>query len=143
MTMVARWRVATRTTGMRRQVFVHVYDDRLQLARVHSEARKRPFNPDAAGGVAIQQGYRWPRPEVTPIMVMRLWTGQLTAETIAHESVHCAAAFYFMDRISGWDSRIRTTMLGDHEPLAYCVGHLTELITSGLEHRGLINRRAA
>lgn len=132
--MVARTRVATRATGIRRQVFVHVYDDKAQMARAHTEARGGVYRPedDIAGGVAIQQGFPWPRPECTPIVVMRLWTGQLTTRTIAHEATHAAAAFFFMDSVPGWDSRARSLLLGDHEPLAYLVGDIAAEVVAEL-----------
>ena len=140
MTMVARFRVATRATGHRRQVFVHVYDDREELARAHAAARDRPYDEheDTAGGVVIQQGFRWPKPEVTPITVMRLWTGQLTTRTIAHEAVHAAAPFHFMDCTPGWDSRARPLLMGDNEPLAYAVGDISADVSANLYRIGLL-----
>lgn len=125
--MIERFRVATRASGIRRQVFVHIYDDLEQLKREHCKARDVTYDPDAdiAGGVVTQQGFRWPTPEYTPIVVMRLWTGQLTTKTVAHEAVHAASTFYFMDGIPGWDSRARTFLMGDHEMLAYLVGDIT------------------
>ncbi|MFF9565745.1 hypothetical protein ACF1AJ_20520 [Leifsonia sp. NPDC014704] len=143
MTMVARSRVATRATGIRRQVFVHVYDDQAELARAHAEARDRAYDPDddVAGGVAIQQGFQWPRPETTPVVAMRLWTGQLTTRTIAHEATHAAAAFYFMDCVAGWDSRARAHLMGDHEPLAYLIGDLAAEVTAELYRLGLLPNR--
>ena len=74
--MIERFRVATRATGIRRQVFVHIYEDRDELARRHTEARNMPYDPEAdiAGGVVTQQGFHWPTPDYTPIIVMRLWT---------------------------------------------------------------------
>lgn len=134
MTMVARTRVATRATGIRRQVFVHVYDDREQMARAHTKARDRVYRPEdgIAGGVAVQQGFSWPRPEYTPIVVMRLWTEQLTTRTITHEATHAATAFYFMDSVPGWDTRARSLLMGDHEPLAYLVGDIAAEVVSEL-----------
>ena len=132
--MIHRFRVASKASGTRRQVFVHIYDDREQLARRHTEARNMAYDPNAdiAGGVVTQQGYRWPSPEVTPIIVMRLWTGQLTTKTVAHEAVHAAAPIYFMDGIPGWDSRARAHLIGDHEMLAYLVGDITSEVIRNL-----------
>lgn len=133
-----RFRVATRATGIRRQVFVHVYDNREQMHEAHEIARNKPYDPthDVGGGLAVQQGFRWPRPEVTPIIVMRLWDGQLTTRTIAHEATHAAAYLYFMDSVPGWNSRARTALLGDHEPLAYAVGDLTAEVVKQLYAHG-------
>lgn len=132
--MFRRFRVATKATGVRRQVFVHVYDDREVLARAHTQARDRAYNPEntIAGGVVVQQGYRWPLPEYGPIIVMRLWTGQLTTRTIAHESTHAATTLYFMDCVPGWDSRARSVLIGDDEPLAYLIGDITAEVVSKL-----------
>lgn len=132
--MIERFRVATRASGIRRQVFVHVYDDREELAREHCKARDRDYDPaaDIAGGVVIQQGFHWPKPDYTPIVVMRLWTNQLTTKTISHEAVHAATAFYFMDGIPGWDSRARSHLMGDHEMLAYLVGDITSEVVKQL-----------
>lgn len=140
MSRVARFRVATRATGHRRQVYVHVYDNQQELARIHTEARGFEYDPldDIAGGVVMQTGYRWPEPDVSPIVVMRLWTGQLTGRTIAHEAVHCATTFYFMDSVAGWDSRARTALIGDDEPLAYAVGDIAAEVTQHLYRLGLI-----
>lgn len=140
MAMVARFRVATRATGIRRQVWVHVYDDREQLARAHCKARDRAYDPDEdiAGGVTLDQGYRWPAPEVTPCVTMRLWTGQLTTRTIAHESLHAASIFYMMDSVPGWDSRARATFMGNDEPLAYLVGDITAEVITSLYRVGLL-----
>ncbi|ARC55992.1 hypothetical protein AS850_02750 [Frondihabitans sp. 762G35] len=140
MTMVARFRVASRATGIRRQVFVHVYDDRQEMARAHTEARKMKYDPTAniGGGLAVQQGYRWPRPDVTPIVVMRLWVGQLTTSTVAHEAVHAATTFFFMDCVPGWDSRARSVLLGDDEPLAYLVGDIASAVIAKLYENRLL-----
>ncbi|MDL5351168.1 hypothetical protein [Microbacterium sp. zg-YB36] len=66
------------------------------------------------------------------MVTMRLWTGQLTTRTIAHESTHAAAAFFFMDSIPGWDSRARTHLVGDHEAMAYLVGDFTAEVVRNL-----------
>ena len=56
--MIQRFRVATRATGIRRQVFVHIYEDRDELARRHTEhqmpgkaVRRRPdiLHPNLMG----------------------------------------------------------------------------------------------
>lgn len=132
--MIGRFRVASRASGVRRQVFVHVYDDREELAGEHTKARNMEYDPDAdiAGGVVIQQGFPWPRPAYTPTIVMRLWTGQLTTKTVAHEAVHAAAPLYFMDGIPGWDSRARAHLIGGHEMLAYLVGDITSEVIRNL-----------
>ncbi len=134
--MLARFRVATTATGVRRQVWVFVFDDLDELRRSHAAAHGRDYDPDddVAGSVVIQQGFRWPSPDPGPVIVMRLWTGQLTASTIAHEATHVATALYFMDSIAAWDTRARTVLMGAHEPLAYVVGDLTERINDRL-HR--------
>jgi len=134
--VLARFRVATRATGVRRQVWVFVFDDLEQLGRSHAAVHKRDYDPDddIAGSVTIQQGFRWPSPDPGPAIVMRLWTGQLTASTIAHEAVHVATALYFMDVLPAWDTRARTVLMGTHEPLAYVVGDLTQRINDCL-HR--------
>ena len=140
MTLISRFRIATKATGIRRQVFIHVYDDREQMARAHTQARDKTYSPDddIAGGVVVQQGFQWPKPDYTPIIVMRLWTGQLTTRTIAHEAAHAAAALYFMDSVPGWDTRARTVMLGNHEPLAYLVGDITAEVVNNLYRVGLL-----
>lgn len=135
MTIVARFRVATRATGPRRQVYVHVYDDREQLARAHNAMRGRGYEPerdgDIAGGVSTslsngKPGFWWPDTPVDhAVNVMRLWTEQLTTRTISHEAVHAAATMCFMDTMRGWNSRLRTFLIGDNEPMAYAVGDIT------------------
>lgn len=142
--IVARFRIASRATGIRRQVWVHVYDDREQLARAHTAARNKPFDPDddIAGGVAVQttHGFAWPAPDPGPVIVMRLWTEQLTTSTIAHEATHAAATFFFMDCLPGWDTRARAVLLGDHEPLAYLVGDISAGVVAQLYRCGLLPR---
>lgn len=141
--IVARFRVATRATGFRRQVFVHVYDDQAEMARAHTKACGRVYDPEAdiGAGLAVQQGYRWPQPEFSPIVVMRLWTGQLTTNTVTHEAVHAATTFYFMDCVQGWNSRARTVLLGAgrDEPLAYCVGNITSAVVQKLYAHGFFS----
>lgn len=134
-----RFRVATRASGIRRQVWVHVYNDREEMARAHQKARGREYRPedDIVGGVAYR-GFRWPKPDPTPLVVMRLWSGQLTTRTVAHESTHAASAFYFMDCVEGWHSRARAHFLGNHEPLAYMVGDITSEVIAGLYRFDLI-----
>ncbi|MFF7293213.1 hypothetical protein ACFY9N_11845 [Microbacterium sp. NPDC008134] len=136
-----RFRVATRASGIRRQVWVHVYEDREEMAKAHQAHRGQEYDPaaDIAGGVAMG-GFPWPRPDRTPIVVMRLWTGQLTTRTVAHESTHAAAAFFFMDCIPGWDSRARPYLVGNHEPLAYMIGDLTSEVIAALYRFDLIHR---
>ncbi|RBO73522.1 hypothetical protein [Microbacterium sp. H6] len=135
-----RFRVATRASGVRRQVWVHVYDDREEMARAHQKHRGHEYRTenDIAGGV-VHDGFRWPKPDPTPLVVMRLWTGQLTTRTVAHESTHAAAAFYFMDCVPGWDSRARTFLLGNHEPLAYLIGDLTSEVIAALYRLELLH----
>lgn len=129
-----RFRVATRASGLRRQVWVHVYEDRDLLHRAHYRALEKPYVPgdDVAGGVTFTGGWRWPKPDPGPIVVMRLWTGQLTTRTIAHESTHAGCALYAADVMPGWDSRMRTLVLGDQEPLAYLIGDIAAEVTAGL-----------
>ncbi|WP_114589412.1 hypothetical protein [Microbacterium arborescens] len=138
--IVERFRVASRATGVRRQVEVLVYDDRLELARAHAADRGYEFDPedDVAGGVVIRSGFAWPRPDPGPIVVMRLWTGQLTTRTVAHESTHAAAAFFFMDSVPGWDSRARSVLIGNHEPLAYLIGDFSSEVIRNLYRVGLL-----
>lgn len=142
MTMVARFRVATRASGRRRQVYVHVYDDQEQMARAHTEAREREYDPaeDIGGGMATQtsSGFSWPSPDPGPVLVIRLWTGQLTTRTIAHEATHAGAVIYFLDAMPGWDSRARGILLGDNEPMAYAVGDITSEIIAGLYRHRLL-----
>lgn len=134
--MIGRFRVATTATGRRRQVYVHLYDDQEELGRRHAEARQVEYSPDTAGGVSIRGGWRWPAPDQQPLIVMRLWTEQLTVRTVSHEALHAAALLCFMDVMPGWDSRQRALLLGDNEPLAYTVGDLTAEVTKGLHHLG-------
>ena len=136
--MLTRFRVATRATGHRRQVWVHVYDDRAELARRHCEARGRPYDDSVYGGVSISGGWHWPHPDPQPPVVMRLWTGQLTTRTIAHEALHAAALFTLMDVMPGWDSRQRTLLIGDNEPMAYAVGDITAEVVAGLYRARLL-----
>jgi hypothetical protein len=140
--MVARFRVATRASGRRRQVQVHVYDDRAQMAQAHMEARGREYDPtaDIGGGMATQttSGFSWPAPDPGPVLVVRLWTGQLTTRTIAHEATHAAAVIYFLDSMAGWDSRARGILLGNHEPMAYAVGDITSDIIAALYRHRLL-----
>lgn len=131
-----RFRVATSQTGHRRQVQVLIYSDRQELAAAHAAHRGIPVHEDTAGGVAFRGGWWWPKPDPYPIVVMRLWTEQLTTRTIAHESTHAAAMFFLTDNVTGWNSRARTYLLGDHEPLAYAIGDLTGQITARLIRAG-------
>lgn len=134
-----RFRVATRASGVRRQVWVHVYDDRAAMHRAHYKALGKPYDPDedVAGGVVFTGDWHWPRPtNGRPIVTMRLWAGQLTTRTIAHESLHAAAAIYFADVMAGWDSRQRTLLSGDNEPLAYLVGDIAAEVVAGLYRLG-------
>ncbi|WP_146067348.1 hypothetical protein [Arthrobacter sp. SX1312] len=134
MAMVARFRVATRASGIRRQVWVHVYDDVDELARAHNKDRGRPYDPDEdiGGGLASVGGWHWPQPDPGPVLVMRLWTKQLTTRTVAHEATHAAAVLFFADHVGGWDSRARTFFLGDNETLAYLIGDITSEVIGGL-----------
>jgi hypothetical protein len=137
--MIDRFRVATRASGMRREVYVHIYEDREELARAHAAARGRPYlaDQDVAGGVStLTRGYHWPRPVGEIWTVMRLWTGQLTTRTIAHEATHAAACFVMYDAMSGWDARLRTFLNGDNEPMAYAVGDIAAEVTAQLYRRG-------
>ncbi|MBA8988959.1 hypothetical protein FHW23_000191 [Curtobacterium pusillum] len=142
MTMVARFRVATRASGRRGQVYVHVYDDQQQVARAHTEARGREYDPadDIDGGMVTQtsSGFSWPAPAPDPVLVIRLWTGQLTTRTIAHEATHAGAVSYFLDAPPGWDSRARGILLGNHEPIAYAVGDMTSDVIAALCRRRLL-----
>lgn len=130
--MIARFRVATRATGVRRTIHVHVYDDRDELRSAHAKYRDREPVEDVGGAVVITSGFRWPRPETQPGIVMLLWTGQLTTRTIAHEATHAAAYLAFMDDLTGWDSRARTYLIGDHEPMAYAVGDIASEVIRNL-----------
>ncbi|KQQ22547.1 hypothetical protein ASF48_05015 [Rathayibacter sp. Leaf299] len=137
-----RFRVATTATATRRQVWVHVYEDRQEMARAHTTARDMPYDPDndIHGGVVCQQGFHWPSPQPGPVIVMRLWTGQLTTRTIAHEATHAATILFFMDYIRGWDSRARPYLMGDNEPLAYAIGDISADVIAHLYRLGLITR---
>jgi hypothetical protein len=130
--MIARFRVATRACGPRRTVHVHIYQDRERMARQHCKDRGRPYDDSVHGGVAIRGGWHWPHPDPQPPIVMRLWTGQLTTRTIAHEALHAAAFIALMDALPGWDSRARTLLIGDNEPLAYAVGDITSEVVRNL-----------
>ena len=143
MAMVARFRVATRATGIRRQIWVHVYDDQQQLMRAHAGSRGKAYDPEQniLGAVSYASGgggWKWPTPDPGPVIIMRLWTEDLTTNTIAHESTHAAAVFYFADSIPGWDSRARTHLLGNHEPLAYLVGDFTAEVVRRLYRARLL-----
>jgi hypothetical protein len=133
--MIARFRVATRATGTRREVFVHVYDDREELARAHAKTRHREYKPedDVAGGVStMTMGYHWPHPDGEVWQIMRLWTEQLTTRTIAHEATHAAACLVMYDSMPGWNARLRTFLNGDNEPMAYAVGDITADVIAAL-----------
>ena len=136
--MIARFRVATRATGRRRCVHVHVYDDRERMARQHCQERGLTYDPDVHGGVVVRGNWHWPHPDPQPPVVMRLWTGQLTTRTVAHEALHAAALLAFMDCLPGWDSRARTLLLGDNEPLAYAVGDIAADVIARLYRIGLL-----
>lgn len=139
--MIDRFKVATRATGYRREVFVHIYDDREEMAKAHQRMRGKTYRPedDIAGGVAsLTRGYHWPHPDGEVWLVMRLWTGQLTTRTIAHEATHAAACMVMFDALPGWDSRLRTFLNGDNEVLAYAVGDISADVISKLYSRGHI-----
>ena len=130
-----RFRVATRASGIRRQVWVHVYENRAEMHQAHYRALEKPYNPDddVAGGVVFTGGWRWPKPaNGHPVVTMRLWTGQLTTRTIAHEATHAACALYAADVMPGWDSRQRALVLGDNEALAYLIGDISAEVIAGL-----------
>jgi hypothetical protein len=133
--MIARFRVATRATGYRREVYVHIYDDREELARAHAKTRGKTYQPDddVAGAVSTAtHGYHWPHPDGEVWTIMRLWTGQLTTRTIAHEALHAAACMVMYDALPGWDARLRTFLNGDNEVMAYAVGDITADVIAGL-----------
>jgi hypothetical protein len=147
--MIDRFRVATRAAeyrpeaqaaGIRRNVYVHIYDDREELAHAHAAALgKDPATlGDMAGGQATQttHGFPWPKPDPGPVLVIRLWNQQLTTRTIAHEATHAAAAIFFMDHLPGWEARARGIYLGDNEALCYAVGDITSEIVRMLYKRG-------
>lgn len=131
-----RFQVATSASGQRRTIDVWVYDTLEEL-----RAAAHRFNPlrsfiDAAGCFQ-HSGYRWPSPEQAWFGIIRLYRGQLTTETIAHESTHAAAEIYFAD-CTQWDSRARAHFRGDNEPLAYMVGQLASRITAQLYRIGAL-----
>jgi hypothetical protein len=141
--VIDRFKVATRATGRRREVFVHIYDDREGLAKAHALARGKAYEPggDVAGGVSsMTRGYHWPHPDGEIWLVMRLWTDQLTTSTIAHEAFHAAACMTMFDVMPGWDSRLRTFLNGDNEPTAYAVGDIASEVTRRLYQRGHLQR---
>lgn len=141
--MIDRFKVATRATGNRREVFVHVYDDREELARAHAVTRGKEYVQDneVAGGVStMTKGYHWPKPDGEVWTIMRLWTGQLTTRTIAHEATHAAACMVMYDAMPGWDSRLRTFLNGDNEAMAYAVGDISAEVTRLLYERGHIKQ---
>lgn len=140
MSIVARFRVATRATGHRREVEVLVYDDREQMARAHCDHRGIEYQPDddIGGGLAFRGGWWWPTPDPYPIVVMRLWTGQLSNRTVAHEATHAASLFFFTDYVKGWESRARSYLMGDHEPLAYAIGDITSEVVRMLYKKRLL-----
>lgn len=144
--MLARFRVATRASGdgvgIRRQVYVHIYDDLVELQKAHAKALGHEWveGENVAGGMASQTrvGFSWPKPDPGPVLVIRLWTQQLTTRTIAHEAGHAAAVIFFMDHLPGWDSRARGIYMGNNEPLCYAIGDITAEIVSGLYKIGLL-----
>lgn len=113
-------------------MWVHVYDDRDELRAMHAKYRGCAPHDDIAGAVVFTQGFRWPAPVPGPIVVMLLWTEQLTTRTIAHEATHAAAGFAFMDDVRGWDSRARAYLMGNHEALAYTVGDISSEVVRHL-----------
>lgn len=139
--MIDRFKVATRATGVRREVFVHIYDDRDELARAHAHTRRKVYDStqDIAGGVStLTLGYHWPHPDGEVWTIMRLWTEQLTTRTIAHEATHAAACLVMYDAMKGWNSRLRTFLNGDNEPMAYAVGDISADVVAALYRRGHI-----
>ncbi len=119
---------------------MHVYDDIVDMQKAHAKALRREWvdGQDVGGGMAVEQGFSWPRPDPGPALTIRLWTGQLTTRTIAHEATHAAAVIYLMDHLPGWHSRARPILMGDNEPLAYAVGDITAEIVRGLYKIGLL-----
>lgn len=151
--MLDRFRVATRSaeysdeaqaSGTRRNIYVHIYDDVNEMRAAHAMALGKGLETldHCAGGMAAQttHGYHWSKPDPGPVLVIRLWTGQLTTRTIAHEATHAAGVIYFMDHLRGWNSRARGIMLGDNEPLCYAVGDITADIILQLYKRGHLVR---
>lgn len=69
---------------------------------------------------------------------MRLWTGQLTTRTIAHEATHAAACMVMYDALPGWDARLRTFLNGDNEAMAYAVGDIAAEVTAQLYRHRLL-----
>jgi len=133
---VARFRVTTTATGRRRTVLVLVYDQ-VEDMRREASAGDGQDHSRADGVCQLTRGYRWPMPDHVPL-VIRLHRGELYTEVIAHEATHAAAEIIRADAVPGWDTRARTVLRVDFEPLAYAVGELTQRIVSRCFRLGLL-----
>lgn len=134
--MILRFPVATRATGARRVVQVHLYDDVDELrAATNAQLPAAGTNADAAA-TCTSFGTMVPAPRHGhTVAVIRLWVGQLTVRTIAHEVTHAAMHIYMMDRVRLY-SRAWSHVHVSNEPVAYMVGDLSSDIIARLQLAG-------
>lgn len=134
-----RFQCSTTASGRRRTVQVHVYDDVERMRRAASQWRAKPDSHyDRAEGVTHCVERRRYEPDGTVVIhpsagIIRLWTGRLTTEVVAHEAAHMACGIYRMDH-NGNDPN---EDMEDEEVLCYLVGELTRGIVNGLYRHGV------
>lgn len=134
--MIHRFQVATSVTGFRRVVQVHLYDDVEKMRAATCAQLPSPGGHAEAYGTCTSFGTRVPAPEhAHTVAVIRLWTGQLTVQTIAHEVSHAALHIYMMDKIRR-HSRAWPHIHVANEPLAYMVGNMTSDVVDRLQKAG-------
>jgi hypothetical protein len=134
--VIHRFQVATSVTGSRRVVQVHLYDDVDDMRAATQAQLPSPHGHGGAYATCTSFGTPVPAPKHGhTVAVIRLWTGQLTVQTIAHEVSHAALHIYMMDKIRR-HSRAWPHIHVANEPLAYMTGNLTSDVISRLQGAG-------
>lgn len=139
---LARFRVGTSHTGIRRNIDVFVLKDQYELSHfAYDMARGRKVNYKLTAGLFWHPGYAWPKPEGSWFGYILMHQGDLTTRVIAHESTHAAMEMYYADCVTKKKlkkkSFVRKTFNGTNETIAYIVGDLSAAIVKQLYNRGL------
>lgn len=133
-----RFQVATRVTGCRRVVQVHVYEDLEELRAATQRQWTTSVGHSTAGATCTSFDSVLPAPKHGhTVAVIRLWTEQLDTRTIAHEVTHAAMHIYFLDRLKQF-SRAHPHMHIGNEDVAYMVGDMTSDVVQHLYRIGLL-----
>ncbi|MDR6794383.1 hypothetical protein J2X12_002880 [Pseudarthrobacter oxydans] len=133
-----RFQVATRATGFRRVVQVHVYEDLDELRAATQRQWTTSEGHSDAAATCTSFDSLLPAPEHShTVAVIRLWTGQLTTRTVAHEVTHAAMHIYFLDRLRQYAQARRHLHIGNEE-IAYMVGDMSSDVIERLYRLGLL-----